>query len=804
MDPNRRKRLKPSAVPRSYIDEPSTSQSTSTSFRAPESFLPLKVRTPKKTYVKSNTSLPSSSLMMFEHETEERSSPDRNFLQAIVDMPSPKSKRKLRFDEHTPRKAKMARVIKDQKQIIKNKRSQLSKLRANIKRTKESGTVDNLLETFNFPSVHSKALAGMQFKNTKRKWTLEERNLSIMIFYKSPSTYEFLRRQKITLPGISSIRRWIGSSKFKPGFCKKYLQQIKLKFEEKTVNERAAVLCFDEMSIMECLEYSKAMDMIEGFEDLGNMGRTRLTAQYALVFLVRGLYNSWKLPIAYFLTHTGVKADDLAMLIKQTLEKLFEANLIPKITVCDQGSNNRSALAVLGVNVEEPFFKVGGKLIFSIYDVPHIFKNMKTNLETGDYILNGKIISFKDIEAVYNIDKTNKISRALPKLTDSHIYTKTFKKMNVKLSVQVLSHSVAAAIRTCVQTKELLSDSATNTADFVDLMDKLFDCLNSKTLFAKNPYRSALSDNNTYVMDTLQKATDILSNLTKISTTNKKISRPYCFDGLLLTIRGILMLFEEEKKHGTQYILTNRLNQDVLENQFSIYRQKGGYNRNPTARTLRTIFRSNAVHSLMTPSAASNCEPDIDIMASVPISDNVVLTFESDASSTSTSTPDTDADIEETLEDCSLTYFAGYLAQKCINEFKCEVCINYLRSAIELTDKKQLLIINKLYDNISSGGLIAPSSNFRKIIHVSIQCLEKHYDVLFYKNNVAKNLGKKIKNKILKLDSLWFTHENCSEHRAYIIEKLIHCKLFKKCKWFGTKNKVSTKINPKLRILKHT
>jgi len=60
----------------------------------------------------------------------------------------------------------------------------------------------------------------------------------------------------------------------------------------------------------------------------------------------------------------------------------------------------------------------------------------------------------------------------------------------------------------------------------------------------------------------------------------------------------VLQLFEEEMNNNLIFLLTNRLNQDVIENLFSIFRQRGGYNKNPTSKTLRTSFRSTCVFSI--------------------------------------------------------------------------------------------------------------------------------------------------------------------------------------------------------------
>ena len=53
--------------------------------------------------------------------------------------------------------------------------------------------------------------------------------------------------------------------------------------------------------------------------------------------------------------------------------------------------------------------------------------------------------------------------------------------------------------------------------------------------------------------------------------------------------------------------------------------------------------------------------------------------------------------IPVTLEDCSVTYFAGYLALKCIKKFNCEYCKDQLIIEKDLNDKNQILIINKNY-----------------------------------------------------------------------------------------------------------
>lgn len=61
-------------------------------------------------------------------------------------------------------------------------------------------------------------------------------------------------------------------------------------------------------------------------------------------------------------------------------------------------------------------------------------KSVRNNLLYGSYVRNGKVITFSDIKLVYELDKDKSI-RALPKITESHIFSSTYQRINVKLVV---------------------------------------------------------------------------------------------------------------------------------------------------------------------------------------------------------------------------------------------------------------------------------------------------------------------------------------------------------------------------------
>lgn len=433
------------------------------------------------------------------------------------------------------------------------------------------------------------------------------------MYYKSPATYKFLRNnQQIILPGETTLRRWIGKSKFCPGFNSLWLKQIKNKLDTMSDDEKHCVIIFDEMKIKSFLEYSKYLDMVEGFEDLGHKGRTNKFATQATVFYVRGLYSNWKLPLAYFLTGSSMSSLILKDLIVDVIEKCTELGFNIVALVCDQGSNNYSALKHLGCCKEKPFVEIKGKTIFSIFDVPHIFKNFRNNFLKYNFKFNGQEVSFSDIKLAYNIDKSSNTSRALLKLTDSHMNPNTFQKMNCKLALQIFSNSVAAVLRTCIATGQIKSKTAVATADFVQELNNLFDCLNSKSLYSSNMYSCALNDDKPYLLNKLMKAKEWCAQLELIQPIKVYGKVLPCFNAMEWSINSIIMIYTQQQNLGFKYLLTSRLNQDIIENTFSVFRQRGGFNRNPTARTFRTSFRFQARHNIMKATDSSNCENDFD------------------------------------------------------------------------------------------------------------------------------------------------------------------------------------------------
>jgi len=285
--------------------------------------------------------------------------------------------------------------------------------------------------------------------------------------------------------------------------------------------------------------------------------------------------------------------------------------------VCDLGKNNSRAVNLLKVSPERPYFSYLDREVFFVYDAPHIIKCIRNNLIKHDINFDGGTASWSHIKALYDIDSKDKKARAVCKLTNKNISPNSFDKMKVKYATQVFSQSVKAAMITAVGTGELPKE-ALETADFIGNMDEIFNCLNSRSLFDANPLRCGVSNHTPQgkqVIERLSKALPWVENLKKIvpekqTKGKRKQNKPPCFHGLKLTIMSVLQLWKTVTEEKFNFLLTNRLTQDVLEHEFAISRMQGGFDRNPSAMKFRQNLRRRIQVTLMKPPSTSNCEVD--------------------------------------------------------------------------------------------------------------------------------------------------------------------------------------------------
>lgn len=261
--------------------------------------------------------------------------------------------------------------------------------------------------------------------------------------------------------------------------------------------------------------------------------------------------------------------------------------------------------------------------------------------------------------------------------------------------------------------------------------------------------------------------------------------------------------------------MTSRLNQDVLENQFSIYRQKGGYSKNPTVRTFQAAFKSNLIMNLMRPVKTSNCEPEhsttllnLSDFTQIDIDDPNSSENElqdDDSEITSSVSSESSADYKFTLEESSIMYFAGYLIKKCLDKFNCSECKKELiNEERNFESDNNLLLFYKDYNVNEDYCLKYPSKVQHEFTHIAM----KRFSTFISKRILNKRLNvlamRNIERKILSQIVNWY--DCCETHKKFMLNLLIRTLIYKYCKSYSLDNASLTTgtARQKLRILKNS
>lgn len=176
----------------------------------------------------------------------------------------------------------------------------------------------------------------------------------------------------------------------------------------------------------------------------------------------------------------------------------------------------------------------------------------------------GGCAEWKHVAALYQVDKQSAL-RLCPKLTDNHIFLPFGKKMKVSYAAQVLSRSAAAAMKTYISSGGI-EEEAQGTAAFIEKVDELWDALNCHT------YRNEdFGDENVFV-----NYLNWIKQLTFVDGEGRfKETLPFkrC---LAITLSAFASMIPFLLEEGHASICVRRINQDAIENFFSVMRYGHG------------------------------------------------------------------------------------------------------------------------------------------------------------------------------------------------------------------------------------
>ena len=399
-----------------------------------------------------------------------------------------------------------------------------------------------------------------------------------------------------------------------------------------------------------------------------------------------------------------------------------------------------------------------GKKVFAMYDPPHLIKSVRNNFKNHGFVIDGKDILWQHVKEFYDADSSKPIKMA-PKLRKKHIHLPPFSPLRVRLATQVLSHSVASGMGVLAQWG-IISSEAIYTSHFIEKMDVLFNCFNSKTLSSTAKMRHAFSETSGH-KDQLK---ELKSWIQRIKTKGSR--EPPCLAGWQLAINALLMMWDILRDDfNFQFLLTNRLNQDCVENLFSIIRAKGAQRDNPDTSQFRAAFRQVMVDSVMVPAKGANCESDVDhficslenvkagstpdeqVQPETSLMDMIPWSVKSILSVCTVPTYERDEDLTK-QENNILAYISGYIVRKLKGKI-CSPCANKIVGTLDPDHYAyQDFIAKKSY-----GKLIAPSNTLLGVVQLLELKYRKVIDSVVHEEGIKAKLVREL-GKVQRLQSL--------------------------------------------------
>ena len=432
---------------------------------------------------------------------------------------------------------------------------------------------------------------------------------------KSPSAYRELASSGVlVLPSERILRDYRNFFKPKPGFNEANVSQLKEQTSQLFDVQRYVILSFDEMKIQSSLVFDKHSNELIGFVDLGDddvnvaaFDSCSVIASHVLAFMIRGVASDLKYILGYFSTENVTSYQLMPLFWKAVSILELGCNLWVCAAVSDGASPSRKLYALHAGLVRNEFngdivYRTVNlfppvRFIYFFSDAPHLLKTARNCLFNSGtrkhtrLMWNGQDMVWDHIAATYNADLDRDLHQLL-QLTVDHIYLNSFSKMKVRLAAQVLSSTVATALR-----RLHLNGEAEETAKFCEMVNKFFDCLNTRSTTEHTrkrneslaPY-SSLDDWRfewlrnvflSYLDEWYRRVTERPGPFTKDDRRRMFVSQQ-TYKGMKITVNSLIEVVKFRLSEGCEFVLSEKFCHDPLEEYFGHQRARGRFSDNPT------------------------------------------------------------------------------------------------------------------------------------------------------------------------------------------------------------------------------
>ncbi|KAK3929483.1 Transposable element P transposase [Frankliniella fusca] len=706
-----------------------------------------------------------------------------------------------------PEVKKVARTAQQYRQMVHNIKYKLRLAQGkniSLQKIAKQQFVDNVDELL--ISRGTRLLLKGELKNFKkkpraRKWTLEDKLFALAIYKRSPWAYRFLI-QHVTLPSEGTLKNLLNDIPLEVGILKSVLTLLKSNAQKMKPSERHCVLRFDEVYLVPHLKFSKKKKNVSGFENYGHRGQTHLVADHALVFLLQGLQKKWTQPVAFFYVHKTCPSSMLRLLITDVVRAVRETGLNVLATVSDQGPTNRGAVAELKANStnDDIFYSVDNVKMVHIYDIPHIFKNIRNNLLSSDLEYEpGKIAKWANIIEYFKLDES---ICSTSRLTYKHMNPQGKEKMKVKFAAETISQKVAEGMKTI----HVVSDgrklpTCVDTSSFLLIADNFFDLTNgasSSPAEQKKFTRSNVSNDSLHHKE-WPLMIKHLQNWTYIRKTTGERHVPPCVKGWVQSVKGIMWLWSHLKSDSAPIRSLNlrHLNQDALDNMFGTLRQCCGSTSDMTVIQFKAALKTFIVTNLTGKVVNKNCMDDdsyilndMHCLLSRVDSDSSIAVPQQQQSLLHALQP-LPVEIDSRLHEIRVqapAFISSTLVSNILNNMSCNDCQSVLT-----TNNTESYHLNFAL-SASHYALKKDCTHYAsvQVTNMFVKCqeiFEKEWKRNLHTENVVPQLIEKFQNAV---DWSFLSCEvHASEVKEHLLQKICICLLERKVKMINTNRKKS-------------
>lgn len=194
-------------------------------------------------------------------------------------------------------------------------------------------------------------------QRTVQNWTNETIQRALQLkFACGINGYKELRRQRIPLPDLRTLKRRLESFKFESGISEEMFDFLKFKaskFENDT--DRECGLVVDEMSITQKLVFDPSTNTMLGDITFPHKEGTKGKegkATHALMIMLTGTACRWKHVVGYYFTRDSFNSETLKEIIFQIIHMSEAIGLHINSITSDMGSGNVGIWKSCGISTD--------------------------------------------------------------------------------------------------------------------------------------------------------------------------------------------------------------------------------------------------------------------------------------------------------------------------------------------------------------------------------------------------------------------------------------------------------------------